>query len=391
MKSWWSTICVTNKFAQIQRGLSMHKTYKYRLYPTKAQQTAMQKALDACRWVHNKALEVRKTAWERERCTVSMYDTFEMIPNWKQKYSFLFDAHSQSLRGACTRVDLAFQSFFRHVKAGQQPGYPRFRGKNYYSSITYANGSYRFLDNERLYLSKIGDVKIVLHRPIGGDIRVLTVKRDTIGNWYACFSCKVEISPLPPSSKVVGVDVGLTHFITLSTGEHIPNPRFFRRNEKVLVKAQRRLSRCVKGSSDYRRCKRVIQHIYKRIVCCRHNFIHQISKQLVDKFQVIALEDLDIRNMQNGNWLAMNKSIADAAWHQFIDCVSYKATYAGRSSPRVNPRGTTQECSSCGRTVKKGLSERVHNCPNCGLNMDRDVNAALNILGRGLASMGSNP
>ena len=362
----------------------MRKTFRYRLYPTKAQRTAMQKVLDACRWVYNEALATRKTTWEQEQRSVSRYDTIKMLPDWKRENPFLISAYSQSLQDACTRVDLAFQAFFRRVKAGQTPGYPRFRGKERYDSFTYPQTGFKLLDNGQLYLSKIGNVNIVLHRPIEGQVKCLTIRRDRLGNWYACFSCVVEPQPLPPSPKVVGVDVGLTHFATLSTGEHIPNPRFFRKDEKALAKAQRRLSKCAKGTPEYRKHKRVIQHIHQRIANRRKDFAHKLSRRLVNEFQIIAFEDLAIQDMQNGNWHSMNKSISDAAWKQFRQYVTYKAEYADRTCVAIDPRNTTQMCSACGRIVPKDLSVRVHKCPHCGLVLDRDWNAALNILARGL-------
>ena len=151
-------------------------TFKYRLYPTKAQRTAMQKALDACRWVYNEALATRKNAWGQEQRSVSRYDTIKMLPNWKREHLFLLNAHSQSLQDACTRVDLAFQNFFRRVKAGQNPGYPRFRGRGRYDSFTYPQSGFKLPDNGRLHMSKIGNVNIVLHRPIEG--KVLFIGKD---------------------------------------------------------------------------------------------------------------------------------------------------------------------------------------------------------------------
>lgn len=351
----------------------------------------MQKSLDACRWVYNEALATRKNAWEQEQRSVSRYDTMKMLPDWKQEHPFLLDAYSQSLQDACTRVDLAFQAFFRRVKAGQTPGYPRFRGKGRYDSFTFPQSGFKLLDNERLRLSRIGDIKIKLHRPIEGKIKTLTARRDALGNWYACFSCEFDPDPLSPSPRVVGVDVGLTHFATLSTGEQINNPRFFRRDEKVLAKAQRQLSKDTKNTPDYRKHRRVIQHIYHRITNRRRDFAHKLSRRLVSEFQVIAFENLNIQGMQGSNWRGMNKSIADAAWRQLMDFTAYKAAYAGRLSPRVDPRGTTQMCSCCSRAVPKDLSVRIHDCPHCGLVLDRDHNAALNILALGLQGVGSIP
>ncbi len=364
----------------------MRKTFRYRLFPTKAQQTAMQKSLDACRWVYNKTLEVRRDAWQQRQDSLSRYDTIRMLPGWKTEHSFLSDAYSQCLQEACTRVDLAFQHFFRRVKAREKPGYPRFKGDRY-KSFTYPQSGFNLSDNGRLHLSKIGKVRIKIHRPIKGEVKALTIRRDVLGNWYACFSCVVEPQLLSPCHKVIGVDVGLSHFATLSSGEHIPNPRFFRQDEKALAKAQCCLSKCEKGTPEYRKCKRVVQHIHHRVAGRRHNFAHQLSRRLVNEYQIIAMEDLNIQDMQNGNWRSINKSIADAAWRQFIDFTAYKAENAGRLSPRIDPGGTTQDCSGCGEIVPKDLSVRIHNCPHCGLILDRDHNAAINILARGMASI----
>ena len=371
----------------------MRITYRYRLFPTSAQRMALQCQLDCCRWAYNKALETRKNAWKQEQRSVSRYDTMKMLPSWKMEHEWLKQGHAQAMQEALTRLDLAFQAFFRRVKAGQKPGYPRFRGRNRYDSFTYPQqkGNWRFIDDRCLRLSKIGQVKIKLHRPIFGKTKTLTIHRDTLGNWYACFSCIIEPEPLPPSPKVVGVDVGLTHFATLSTGEHIPNPRFFRRDEKTLAKAQRRLSKYTKDTPEYRKQKRVIQHIHQRIANRRKDFAHKLSRCLVNDFQIIAFEDLDIRDMQNGNWRSMNKNISDAAWRQFRQYTAYKAEYAGRTCVAVDPRNTTQMCSGCSQIVPKGLAVRIHSCPHCGLVLDRDHNAALNILALGLQSMGSNP
>lgn len=362
----------------------MRKTFKYRIYPMKAQYTAMRSVLNACRWVYNESIAVRKNAWEQEHRSVSCYDTMKMIPRWSREHPFLRSAYSQSLQNACTRVDLAFQDFFRRVKAGKKPGYPRFRGQDRYDSFTYPQSGFCLLSNEQLRLSKIGNVRIVLHRPIEGRIKTLTVRRNNLGNWYATFSCEMEPCPLAPSPKVVGIDVGLTHFATLSTSEHIPNPRFFRQGEKTIAKAQRRLSKCKKGSPEYHERKRVIQHIHQRITNRRKDFAHKLSRQLVNDFQIIAFEKLDIQRMQENNWRSMNKSISDAAWGQLIRFTTEKAEWAARSVVLVNPCNTTQICSNCGKIVRKDLSVRVHECPYCGLKVDRDLNASLNILALGL-------
>jgi putative transposase len=366
----------------------MHKrTYKYRLYPTKAQQSALQKSLDACRWVYNQALAVRKDAWEQEQKAVSRYDTIKMLPIWKQEHGFLKNAYSQCLQETCTRVDLAFKAFFRRAKKGQKPGYPRFRGKERYDSFTYPQSGYVLLDKKRLRLSTIGELKIKLHRPMGGKIKNLTIRRDGVGNWYACFSCRVDKKRLPQIDTVVGVDVGLTSFATYSNGEKIDNPRFFRREENKLAKEQRRLSKADKGTPERAKRRKVVAHIHRRIANKRRDFAHKLSRQLVNNFGVIAFEKLDIQDMTDGNWRSMNKSISDVAWKQFVQFVAYKAEDAGRNFVQVDSHNTTKMCSCCGRLVEKDLSVRIHKCPFCGLVLDRDENAAINILRLGIQSL----
>ncbi len=169
------------------------RTFKYRLLPTAAQRSALLRALDACRWVYNTTLEVRREAWEMNHETLSCFDTINLIPGWKTEQPFLNHAFSQSLQEACKRVDLAFQAFFRRVKAGETAGYPRFKGRGWYDSVTYPQyGNGVRLDGERLLLSKIGQVRVKVHRPVEGTIKTVTIRRDTVGNWSACLSCAVD-------------------------------------------------------------------------------------------------------------------------------------------------------------------------------------------------------
>ena len=367
-----------------QKPVSM-KTYKYRLRPSKSQRTRLMQTLELCRWVYNETLAIRKHAWEQEGKSLSLYDTHKLLPIWKQAHPELKDAYSQVLQNVQARVDLAFQAFFRRVKAGEKPGYPRFRGKGWYDSFTFKQSGFALLENG-LHLSKIGVVKIVLHRPLEGRIKTLTIRRDAIGNWYACLACEVEPAPLPFNAKVVGIDVGLDSFATLSNGVKVENPRFFRRNEKELAKAQRKLSGAEKGTPQQARRRKAVQHIHQRIANQRRDFIHQLSHEWVTGFGMITFEKLNGKNMLQNHRLA--KSISDAAWHQLIAYTTYKAENAGRVVVLVDPRNTSQQCSGCGTMVSKPLSVRVHACPTCGLVMDRDQNAAMNILGLGLQFLG---
>jgi len=368
----------------------MRKSFKFRLYPTKSQRTKLNQTLEACRLTYNKTLEVRRDAWQNEGESLSRYDTIKMLPIWKDEMPELEQVYSQVLQNVCERVDLAFRAFFRRVKAGENPGYPRFKGFGRYDSFTFPQSGFKLIDN-KLHLSKIGDIKIKLHRPIDGQIKTLTIRRDKLGNWYACFSCIVEPKPLPVSSEMVGIDLGLTTFATLSNGDIIKRERWMKRDEKDLKRIQRKISQLDKGTPERQKAIRALNHVYTRVKNRRTNFAHQESRKLINKYGLIVFEDLDIDGMQSQGNRVINKGIGDVAWGQFVQYTSNKAEEAGRSVVLINPKNTTQKCSDCGTIVKKDLSVRIHNCPECGLKIGRDLNAALNILALGLQSIGTNP
>jgi len=345
----------------------------------------MERTLEICRWVYNDTLALRKNAWEQEQRIISYYESKRQIPIWKRERPELTTVYSQVLQDVSMRVDLAFKAFFRRLKSGEKPGYPRFKGEGRYDSFTYPQSGFDLTGNV-LHLSKIGDVKVVLHRPVEGMIKTLTIRRSATGKWYACFSVEYDPSSAPQKETTVGIDVGLESFATLSNAEKIENPRFFRTDEKALAKAQKKLSKAEKGTPERKKARKIVAHVHERITNRRLNFAHQTSRQLVDRFGTIVFEDLNITNMQKNHGLA--KSIADVAWNQFITVTQSKAEEAGSRVILVNPRNTSQRCSRCGMIVAKTLSVRVHACPHCGLVMDRDQNAAINIMRLGLQSQG---
>jgi len=224
----------------------MRKTFEYRLFPARKQESLLNQMLEECRWVFNETLAHRKDAWEQRQESISLYQTSSLLPQWKQERPFLAMVYSQVLQNVQERVDLAFKAFFRRVKAGENPGYPRFRGKGRYESLTYPQFGFSLEDNS-VKAAKVGNIKTIVHRPLEGKMKTLTLRRHSTGKWYACFSCEVEPEPLAPSDKAVGIDAGLESFATLSNGDKIANPRFFRIDEKELAKAQRLLCRCPAG------------------------------------------------------------------------------------------------------------------------------------------------
>jgi putative transposase len=357
-------------------GMADHivqKSFRYRIYPSRAQTTRMNGMLALLCELYNAGLQERRAAYQLERKSIRYVDQQNQLPEIKEIRPELNDIHSQVLQDVLRRLDKAFQAFFRRVKERSgKAGFPRFRARKRYDSFTYAQSGFALKDG-KLRLSKIGDVRIKLHRRIEGKVKTLTITRSVTGKWYACFSVEVEPQPLPTNYGTVGIDVGLNSFCTLSTGEQIPNPRFFRTDEKALAKAQRREKR------------KVARRIHERIANRRRNFAHQLSHVLVSMFGVIAFESLNIKGMVRNHCLS--KSIQDAAWNQLIQYTIYKAADAGREVRMVDPRGTSQRCSACGAIVVKDLSQRIHDCA-CGLVLDRDHNAALNILSLGLQTVG---
>ena len=355
------------------------KCLKYRLLPTTAQETALCRTLDVCRDVYNSLLNERKHNYEGQGASPSRYEQQKRFPAWSKEFPEIGNVFSQVVQNVAVRVDLAFKAFFSRLKRGDTPGFPRFKGEGY-DSFTYPQAGFK-VEANTVYLSKIGHVKAIVHRAVEGRVKTCTVRRQG-DKWYVCFAVEVENELLPPSQEAVGIDVGLNQFAALSSGEMIATPRFFRQAEKALAKAQRKLSKQKRGTQERRKAKQVVRRIHERIAFRRHDFVHQTARHLVNRFGLIAVEKLNIKNMQGSHCLA--KSIQDASWGMFRAVLASKAESAGRKYAEVDPRWTSQDCSGCGTRVKKKLSERVHYCPNCGLSLDRDTNAAKNILKIGM-------
>jgi putative transposase len=357
------------------------------MYPNKQQLKALAAMLEECRWLYNNTLATRRDAWEQEQRNVSYYDSKARIPLLKVERPSLKSVHSQVLQNVTERVELAFQGFFRRVKAGENPGYPRFKGKGRYDSFTYTQSGFSLTHDNRVCLSKIGSIKLVYHRPIIGKVKTLTLHKSSTGKWYASFSVEYDAARLPENPAQVGIDVGLKTFATFSDATEIENPRFFRKEEKALKKVQRKHSKLAKGTAARRKHRKAVARVHERIKFRREHFTHQQSRAIVNSYGFIAVEDLHVNRMTHNHCLA--KSISDAAWSQFFDQLSHKAEEAGRTFVKVNPAYTSQDCSRCHHRQKMPLSERVYVCPCCGLVIDRDLNASKNILAVGLHSIGS--
>jgi putative transposase len=320
-----------------------------------------------------------------------LYDQQATLPTLKAGRPTLAEVQSQVLQNVVVRIDLAFQAFFRRCKTGEEPGYPRFRGKGRSDRLTFPQvpaGCRLEAEDRRVRIANVGHVKVLLHRPLDGTPKTATIRRSSTGKWYVSFSYEcAEPAPLPPTGRVIGIDVGLKTLAALTEGDPVENPRFFRQEEKSLAKAQRRLSKAEKGAPERAARRNVVARVHERIAWRRGNFAHQHSRRIVNAFDLIAVEDLSVNRMLHNHCLA--KSIADVAWTQFADLLSHKAARAGRSYVAVNPAYTSQDCSGCGHRRTFSLSDRIYTCPCCGLALDRDLNAARNIVRLGRQSPAS--
>jgi len=366
----------------------LRKSFQFRLRPTKKQAKLLQEQLDECRWLYNELLSQRKLAYEELDISLSKYQQNMFLPLLKAERPALEKVHSQVLQNIVDRLDKAFQSFFRRCKAGEKPGFPRFRGMHRYDSFCYPQSGFSLFGKE-LYLSKVGKVRIKMHRPVSGEIKTCTIKRTASGEWDVFLSCEVNATSLSSQSEAIAIDVGLASFATLSNGQKIENPHFFKKGEKHLAKAQRKLSKLKKGTKERRKAGKVVAKIHERIKNQRKDFCHKEAKKIIDQYQYICVEDLNIKNMMEGSHFA--KSIADASWNQFRQYLTYKAEEAGRKLGLVNPAYTSQRCSKCGYLEPKKLKDRMHKCSQCEYEADRDFNAAQNILALGLDGLGEIP
>jgi putative transposase len=359
---------------------SIRKTYKYKLKPTPEQERVLDRTLMLCRHIYNAAIGERREAWRLRGVSVTYYQQKAELPSIKEALPQYAEVNAQVLQDVVLRVHRAFEAFFRRVREGQTPGYPRFHGRDRYNSITYPQvGEHggAVLDGGLLSLSKIGRIPVRLHRPLEGTPKTVTISREADG-WYACFSCAdVPTQQLPATGQETGIDLGIEAFATLSDGARVFHPGWYRKVERALKTAQRRVSRRKKGSARRRKAVALLAKAHQKVKRQRADFHHKVALRLVQTNDTIYHEDLRTANMVRNHHLA--KSIHDAGWAAFLSILAAKAAYAGRRVVAVPPAYTSQTCSGCGVIVQKGLSIRWHSCPDCGTSLHRDHNAARNI------------
>jgi len=359
----------------------MRRAFKYHLYPNTNQEHELGIMLETHRRLYNAALEQRNFVWSQHRMSINYGNQSAELPDLRASNEWFKKTNAASCQATLRRLDKAFQRFFERVKRGETPGYPRFKAKDRFNSIefpAYGDGI-KLIDN-KLRVQHIGTIKIKLHRSVGGRIKTVSLKREA-DKWYAVFSCEIEstkasVNRLPET----GIDMGLENFLTDSDGKHEPNPRYLKAELPALRVAQRSISRKKKGGKNRKKIVRTVRRIHARVKNQRREHHYQVADRLIRRFGFIGAERLTVANMVKNRLLS--RAISDAGWSQFKSILKHKANKAGASVVEVDPRGTSQKCSGCGKDVPKSLKERWHSCPHCGLLIHRDHNAALNILAR---------
>lgn len=352
----------------------MKKTYKYRIYPIEKHKCRLESALSQSCFLYNQLLDIHQQIYLGENKTLSQFDMCTLVKEFETK-----NLHSQVKQNVAKRLSDAFKHFFRRVKSGQTPGYPRFHKRIFYNSITYPQYRQGIVDR-KLKLPRIGNVKITQHREIKGDVKTLTIKKEN-NKWYATFSCDNVPKEKGKSifkSKVEGIDVGIKKFLVCSNMEEIENPKYLRLSEKRLKRLSRRYSKKQKGSKNKTKSRIILARQHTKVRLQREDFHKKLARDLAMKIKYIGVEDLNIKGMLKNHCLA--KSISDAGWGQFFNYLKYyKTIFDGEIIEIGRFEPTSKTCSSCGNKQKMQLSKRTFKCENCGIEIDRDLNASFNI------------
>lgn len=357
------------------------RAYKFRLYPNKTQRQEMQTHLWVSKNLWNDGLELAK----------QLYQDYEKFPTRQtyQEISKNSGLHSQVAQDVFIRLYLALKAKIRRKKAGLKGGFPRFKSIDRVKSLHYPQSGFCLkVDKKKLTVSPFGEINIKTHREIEGKIKTLTLKRESTGKWYAILTAEAEPINVPKKEgEQVGIDLGLMTFATISNGEQIKKPKHMKIYEERLADAQRDLSKKKLRSRNRKKAKLKVARVYAKVADTRKDWLHKTANNLLSRYSFIALEDLNVQGIAEEH----GKGVSDAGWSIFTNTISYKAESAGCEVVFVNPKNTSKDCSRCGTEVPKELHERQHNCPSCGLSIDRDLNAAINILNRATVGMtGSN-
>ena len=377
------------------------KTYRFKLQPTKKQEETFRQWLGTTRYVYNLCLQYKKTLYADCGISISKNDVQKELTALKSEVPWMMEVHSQVMQASTDRLFLAYDAFFRRVKKGETPGFPRFAAKNRWTSFLFKQGVKLLQDEKKIFLPKIGHVRFRKSQTVLGAVKTASIRKEASG-WYICLACETEMDPLPLAEGVIGIDLGLKHAVVTSDGEFFDRPESLGRSAKRIAKAQQVLSRKKRGSNNRRKVVAEVARLHERNRSIRKDFLHKLSSRLIDENQVIIAEDLRLKNLirknkpqlgedgtfeRNGQAAkrGLNRSFGDAGLGTLLDMLEYKAAWAGRTFLRVPAHHTSMDCSICGwRKLDLTLSDREWECEGCGVRHDRDGNAARNILARGL-------
>jgi len=392
------------------KAAASYLTYKFRAYPTTLQEYKLENWLSILCWFYNYEINEYRRIWDEEHRTPTKFERQRNLTAFKREEPALRLVYSGVLKAIIDKIDWAYKRFFvaiRNKEGHISP--PKPKKPDQYLSLTYPQvwmthknypDGYPVIKFEKLndkfayiHLPKLGGLKIRLHRPIDWTkAKNVTIKRHPSGRWYVYVTVEVPnnndatiVIDTNNKQRIIGIDLGLTNLIVSSDGNIVSNPRFITKLEKRIKRVQKQLSRKQRGSANYMKQRRKLARLHERLANMRRGFLHHISHQLATNYDIIIFEDIKIRDLvSKRRRLHLSKYIYDAGWNTLINLTSYKARLHGSQVIKVNPAYTTQTCSSCGHKVPKSLHDRIHKCPFCGATLDRDYNASINILKRGL-------
>ena len=364
--------------------MDIKRAYRFRCYPSPEQEVILARTFGCARFAYNHMLRLRTDAWFKEQKRIDYHATSAALTALKKQPEFVWlnEVSSVPVQQALRHLQTAFGNFF-----AKRARYPSFKRKDGPQSAEYTTSAFKW-DGKALKLAKMGtplDVRFSRTIPRAAKVTTVTASKDAAGRYFVSMLCDDTVAPKPDAAGRVGIDLGLTHFATLSTGEKVAAPNTFRKHEAKLAKLQRRLAKKQKGSARRAKAKRKVARLHAKVADARRDFLHKLSTRLINENQVIAIESLAVSNMQKNRCLA--KSISDASWSEFVRQLEYKAQWYGRTLIGIDRwYPSSKRCSDCGHTVSKlPLSVREWVCPECGTIHDRDINAARNVLAAGLA------